>query len=560
MRINFLVYSTLIFLYLTGCTKSNENILESDIEGYNLKIQVDGVEDPLELLMSNNFNTDNSSLNEEISSVEGSEILYSTSFETEKNNINSRNINSGVNSKYSATPLANNIIYRFILFKKTGNTYNYVGHKDGTKSSSFVNTSLIVYKDSTYKWVAYSYNNTNAISDVVNQSSFVINTPVDRDLLYDSGDITIPNNNSLVVPDIKVNINFKHRLARIGVAIRGNDFPATITNLTARLGNNSTTYLKSGVLNLLDNTLTNVQGVSYTSNISFTSLNSDSTRIGYLYTADFENALPNLNVHITNARIEDIYSFRDGVYPIIQNKNFEINSKSVTAQAGRSYRATLKILNTEGVKRDNLLWARGNLTYNPSTGGYSIRKGPYTATVSAANDYWLYNSLTPYDATITQRSDIDVAVYQISKDPCRQVPGGWRLPTSSELFSLGSSSRASSDRLQSSGWASSNGVTWGAIKPALNIIFNQYTSFKGDDGQWVTFYKSGRIDLKGYGNRTNYTPWAILLGDSVWSMISDGGTGVDTDIPELDNGQNYFKNGVDPDKDHKVPVRCVKPI
>ncbi|WP_159634649.1 hypothetical protein [Sphingobacterium composti Ten et al. 2007 non Yoo et al. 2007] len=567
--INLFLISSL--LVLGGCKKSDDTSTNPEIGDPNkvdFVISLDGIEEQLDLSANSKMDVANASnAEEEIYDLEESGIRYSTSFDKVSYS-ESTSIKDKLNSKYSnieksaVSNLGTNIRYRFILFEVVNNNMVYVAHKDLIRGATYNTTAFNIFKGRTYKWVAYSYNTTADITDAIGTNNVSIQTPVDKDLLYANSttDIFFPLDNTTNVPEARVNIRFKHRLARVAITVKGNEFPAVLENFNVQLAPSSQSYFKSGTLNLVNNSISNIASQSVSS-LPFVSINADSARVANMYTADFTTPLSDITIRVNSVRLRDIFTYPTGTYPTITNRDFVISAKSsIIPQAGVSYAPALNILNTDGAKFGNLIWARGNLTYNPTTGKYSIRKSPYTATTSAENDYWLYNSLTPWDANITSRTPQNVANYEVSKDPCRQIPGGWRLPTGAEILALGGNTRLASDRFQSTRWSTSNGVSWGSPRPNLNIQANMYTSFRAEGGEWVSFYKSGRIDVKGYTNRTNYAQWAILLGDSVWSMVSDGGTGATSDIPELDNGQNYFKNGVDPAKDHKVQVRCVKPV
>lgn len=176
------------------------------------------------------------------------------------------------------------------------------------------------------------------------------------------------------------------------------------------------------------------------------------------------------------------------------------------------------------------------------------------------NDYWMYNSLTPWDPDITSRDPQEAPVWDVSKDPCRQVPGGWRLPTSSEFLLLGGREFTEErDRLQSPNWDNDANVTVIGKGPYLDVKDNSYTSFRGDDGQWVTFFKTASLDPRSYNNRLDYERWVLRLADSGMFMVSDGGRGISYTSIQIDGEQDYCKTNSRA-RDRMISIRCVKDI
>ena len=216
-------------LFLLSCTKNSEDA--ELITGGNqlLQIKVIGIEEPLDLMATStksNTQTDE----ENLQSLKNSNISYTKSFTSAhytqnafKNQIKS-SLNK--NKKFANASSGSSINYRLILFLKKGNSYTYVGHKDKTSSSEYAPTNLQVLVGGTYKWVAYSYNNDAPLTDDISATNLSITTSIDKDLLYASNDITIPNSSER----ISVDIRFKHSLARLAITLKADEFPAQITN------------------------------------------------------------------------------------------------------------------------------------------------------------------------------------------------------------------------------------------------------------------------------------------------------------------------------------------
>ncbi|MCA5005919.1 hypothetical protein [Sphingobacterium bovistauri] len=555
---------SVVFLFW-GCGKEKSvDPVNSLTENVNFTINIDGIEEQLDISASNTILNSRESHNDEVvNTIKEGEIYYSTSFDKEsfgtstiKNQLNSNRMN-----KVGATLLGSTIIYRFVLLEEQGGNFVYKAHKDLTRGTTYTNASFPIFKGKNYKWVAYSYNNNQPITDVINASSLSIQTPVDKDLLYaaSTANILVPVDNSTNVPDVKVNILFKHRLARLAITVRANDFPAIMPNsqFNVQLAATSQSYFKSGSLNLVSNQISNVAS-STVSSLGFVpavSSDGDSSRVAYLYTADFVNAFTDITLRVNSVQLKDIYTYRDFDYPVISNRDFVIKAKTaVIPQPGTSYSPRLNLLNTDGIRKGNIIWARGNLSYNPTTKTYRINKTPNGVVVNAENDYWMYNSLTPWDATISNDVSHRGATWSTSLDPCRQVPGGWRLPTSAEYLLLGGSSTPATDRKQADGWDNSSPVTW-PTKPYVNVPQQSYTSFKGDDGQWVTFFKTA-IFTTDY-NRA-YSSWVLGLNDSALLHVVNGdATGGVYDMVQIDGEQNYLKE-TDRALNRKIALRCVR--
>ena len=562
----------LCLVLFTACSKNNNESEITPSGKQNLFIMVSGIEAPVIKQLEASSQSNNREIAtaanevEEITNIDG--IQASTSFQTNSYGDEQGSSNSKKQlQKLAATaPVNQSIRYRFILFQKNqNNSYTYIGHKDATRLTSYELTAFEVLKGSTYKWVAYSYNTADNITDVINANNFTIVTPINKDLLYATDEFLVPNNTPGVSEDIKVNIVFKHRLARLAITLKANDFPAIIRNsgsqnFSAQLSTASQNFFKKGNLNLLDNSLSNVTNQAFTGLLPFNAASNsvgDSTRVAYLYTADLQNTMPNISIRVNYMMFQDIYSYRDGNYPSISNRDITINTRNIVAQAGVSYDPTINFLNNDGIRKGNLIWARGNLTYNPTTKKYSIQKTPSGVNVSMERDYWMYNSLTPWDPGIVSHATHRAAIWETAKDPCRQVPGGWRLPTADEFLALGGRETPVSDRLQSPNWDNQAPVTApAATRPRVFINQDSYTSFRGDDGQWATFFKTAAFDT-GY---SDYSRWSLVLNDSGMFMVSDGnGTGSSFRSIQIDGEQTYFKSQ-SRILDFVKAIRCVRNI
>jgi len=105
------------------------------------------------------------------------------------------------------TPMESGVKYAFLLFDKTTNVL-----KHSILASSGQPIVIDVVKGYNFKWVAYSFNTSDTF-DLPNQDSLVIPTPVDKALLYASGEIDPQLGNN------PVSITFDHKLTQLNVSL-----------------------------------------------------------------------------------------------------------------------------------------------------------------------------------------------------------------------------------------------------------------------------------------------------------------------------------------------------
>ncbi len=584
--------SVLLLLVLSialSCDKKIENELVGDKS--SISFRVAGIIEPLEL-QATTIHLEKNYEDVESELVRIGEIGYTTSFGIDNKKSNNIKLN-----KLASTSTSNNAIditYRFVLFQKISNdNYKYVGHKDAKSKGGLESLALEVYAGRTYKWVAYSYNNNDVITDVINGSSLSIQTAIDKDLLYDSGELTISEvgNNNIA------NIQFKHRLARIAITLDANEYPAYLQNIgdptqsiDVTLNGQSVDYFKVGSLNLLTDEITGLIAQSYTGKLPYVvanSLDDGNMLTANFYTADLENSLGNISLRIKNMELREVYGLAEDVTPKILDRSLTISSKGITPARGYSYTASIQFKYPyEGVLKGNVIWARSNLTYDPVTEAISFKKNIFSANNSAVNDYWMFNSLTPWDPfkknTLLDNGDRGDPIYDaatgiyansgqqatrqwdITNDPCRQIPGGWRLPSYQESMNLGGQNVLSNLRKQASNWNNNNKkVQYQASTGNVVVPDGSYTFFKGDKGGWVAFYKSGIVNTTDK-YISQFTGWEIEVPDSFVMPVSDqyGSTvGNEFFILQIDGEKAYFNDSGTSkhiDKYQKAPIRCVK--
>ncbi|KUY29900.1 fimbrillin family protein [Elizabethkingia ursingii] len=344
--------------------------------------------------------------------------------------------------------------YRFILYEIKDGATVFKESKDGTAGSPL---TFEVERAKTYKWISYSYNSNETITDVIDPVTPTLPTSIDKDLLYASGEITIESQQP------SVPIVFRHMLARLKLQLDSTEFIGDILSagLSARIYDY--TELGIGTLNLSDGSISDVQLIRVPeTSPKFTAITSankigaapgGSIQEGYYYTADFVNNISHPQVRIDSLQIQSDFPYENHVqtYPWIKRVTRRFNGQ-ITPMPGKSYTLKIKIQNNDGIQNDGLIWARGNLAYNPLTDTYFIQKRAYfLGRQLYQNDYigllpfgvdfhdfWAYNSFLPNPAPTSSYSPFPAMDPGAAfNDPCSKVEGGyWRLPTFAEFKSL----------------------------------------------------------------------------------------------------------------------------
>ncbi|MYY43929.1 fimbrillin family protein [Elizabethkingia anophelis] len=451
--------------------------------------------------------------------------------------------------------------YRFILYEIKDGAAVFKESKDGSAGSSL---TFEVDRSKTYKWLSYSYNTNEPITDVIDPAIPKVATTIDKDLLYASGEITV-NNTQNSVPII-----FKHMLARLKLQLDSTEFIGDILSngLSVRINNN--TELGIGTLNLFDGIINDVQLVNPEASPKFTAITSankigatpgGSIQEGYYYTADFVNTISQPQVRIDSLQIQSDFPYENHVqtYPWIKRVTRTFTGQ-ITPIAGKSYTLKIKIQNNDGIYTDDMVWARGNLAYNPLTDTYFIQKRAYFMGRQLYqkdfigllpfdvdfHDFWAYNSFLPNPVpnnSYTPFPGVDPGT--AFNDPCSKLEGGyWRLPTFAEYKKL--------DDTYGNKW--NNNSSNGRAPERDEITYRSYKYYDIPDRsgnlERLMFYKTGDLQhidgssgshiygnedelsymVRDYFNSNNY--------QSAWS-----------------NGGNFTLNLKDYRK--RLPIRCV---
>ena len=311
----------------------------------------------------------------------------------------------------AATPLASTTTYRLYLYKNNGGTYTF------TKSVQFTPgaETPIQVPNGSYKWVALSYNNTDAIPDADASNNLVL--PENKDVLYATSGATDITINSNTAP---LSITFNRLYARIAIEVNTLGMFAPINSATIAVTGQSA---KAATLNLTTGALTVAPsgGTPALTEVNFTNLDGNAARkIAYYYTAD--QTAQNLSVSVTNLKIQlDNNTERSfGTTALTQ-------SKAITPVRGQNHRFLVGITEsalTYGSGTGLAQWSRSNLYYKPgdATPYRFYHTNPQT------NDP---NSFFSFGAHLPRV----LASANAAVDACSLVyPAGlWKTPTAAQL-------------------------------------------------------------------------------------------------------------------------------
>lgn len=318
--------------------------------------------------------------------------------------------------KAASTPLTSNTTYRLFLYKNNGGTYTFTKSMQLTTGAE----APIQVPNGSYKWVALSYNNTDAIPD--GDVSNNIALPENKDVLYASSgttDIVINSNTS------PLNITFNRLYSRIAIEVNTlgmfapiNSASITVSGQSARA---ATVNLTTGAL-----TLAPSAGTPALTEANFANIDGNASRkVAYFYTAD--PADQNISVSVTNLKIQLDNSTERNFGPTQL-----LQTKLITPERGKNHRFLVG-LTESAITNGAVKWARSNLYYR--TGG-TLGTTPYRFyhtnpfSPAVAESFFSFKGHLP--------GVLATAVEANQKDPCALVyPAGlWKTPINTEIGTL----------------------------------------------------------------------------------------------------------------------------
>lgn len=325
--------------------------------------------------------------------------------------------------KAVSTPLSSTTTYRLYLYKNNGGTYTFTQSIQFTPGAE----TPIQVPNGSYKWVALSYNNTDALPDGASSSSIVL--PANKDVLYASSgasDIVISDNT------IPINITFNRVFAKITVEINTLGMFARMTE-NPTISVTAPNIIKTGTLNLTTGALS---AISSGTNLSLTATDFTDIspvsgeayqKVAYFYTAPqaqqtITAAVSNLKIKLDDGTIRDFGTATSN--QVIQ----------ITPTAGKSQRALVGF-SESALTRNTVKWSRSNLYY--VAGDHPYRFFHTNAqTPASVTDPKTQASFFAFRGHLPLKFAKNNPALQ--KDPCALVyPANlWKTPTQTEIGSL----------------------------------------------------------------------------------------------------------------------------
>jgi len=344
-------------------------------------------------------------------------------------------------TKAATSPLPTNTKYRILLLDPQNNIIqNVVGSSD-------TDPNIPVNLGWTYKWVAFSTNETGSVPDVNNASkTFAKANLTNKDILLASGSITIAEGDNYL--SIVLQRKTSHIRARVNVrGMFGNIATATRMSIenNASLGINPMTM---GGLDIVSGNFINVSPVNgavvAAEMINETVAEGASVKLADFFTLNSTSiAAGNLKfkfaplaILLNDARIRTF-------------KNLPFGAKeALTPAIGASHTATLRLIESP-VKIKGIMWARTNLVYDSSKlDQYRLKSNPGGSSSSTKDkDFWNWMPQTPTGASA-------------NFDACKELypKGTWKMP---DLETWQSLEQANTNEAELGFlWGANNGAIW----------------------------------------------------------------------------------------------------
>ncbi|MGE8241629.1 MAG: hypothetical protein ACN6PD_02895, partial [Sphingobacterium sp.] len=321
---------------------------------------------------------------------------------------------AAANNSLRAAALPSGVTYRLYLLSADGS--QVLSSQQFTVGGTTV--TVPVSAGQTYKWVALSYNNQDAIPTITTGSPSLV-LPENKDVLYASGNVTIP---SAPGSDVSLPITFNHVFSRLAIELNSMGVFGPMNSGTVSV---SGLTLRTGTLNVATGALTPA-ATTFTPTINWSSFTNidpaySDAKIAYAYTAG-TSTLNNIVVSVSNLAVTHV----DNV-----NRTFgstaPINiSFNITPELGKSHRLLANIVESPLTSSLNSTkWARSNLYYDPSVNnGHNPYRfyGTNTQTVQTdGRGYFAFGSAIPRKFVSSSTPP---------QDPCALVypQGLWKQP------------------------------------------------------------------------------------------------------------------------------------
>lgn len=383
-------------------------------------------------------------------------------------------------STISVVPMDGSHQYLFILYdtKADGQIGSYYGQAKGSVNSLL---NIRVYRNRTYKWFAYSFNNSAVIPDFDpnNPQLNILSSEsgIGSDLLYTSGELTTSDE---AEGNNKVGITFKRMVSTIRIELNTRGAFSSIDYATLDIpGTGTISGLHNGLFSVLGGNFSSSSDAPSFSKNTWTDKVADSIPTGWVKYIDLltvANGEPiELQATLKNFRIRSYAVNPDAP----QNTDYRITRDfasghiqfpSFTAEAGRRYNLTIRVRES-AIDFAGAKWARCNLTYFKNDKGNKYRFW--------YNSYFVKNiSGGMHNFLERDYFDTKPPVGEIQAparvwDPCDLVypKGTWRLPTETEFINLISSTNAGNrvrnPQPENKGWY----VAWKNAAPEMGAQY-----------------------------------------------------------------------------------------
>lgn len=508
-QLNWTIASIAFLLVGSGtfssCSKDKEQIEETaKVEGTKLMLNVSGIDE------SQSISTKGSQAKVAASNSANTKVLEFPEFDAvlqTDNNIPfkaAQSLTKAASTSGSSTRAAaieNGVKYRLYLFSQDGtqliSSEQFIAGTQGT---------IDVTQGTTYKWVALSYNTADDIPNVTSANT-IISLPGGKDILYTSGEVSVPTGGSSV--NVPINIMFNHKFARLGIELNTQGMFANMSGATVAVAGIKTASIDiaSGALSDL---VTADHEIPF---VDFKDINAlyQDAKIAYTYTADPAAVTGGIKVSVSNLALEiDDNSTRQfSATPV----NFAFN---ITPVLGNSHRLLVNLiespLTVEGTR-----WARQNIYYQAGHNPYRFHHT--YAHSNARNTYFSFKGLVPDQ-------------FGVNSDPCAQVypTGVWRQASESDFRKLTGvlgigGKQTTYGSVNNRGYFEYDASGTAAPYPSNKLHFN----FNGGSDSFAFVNGILQINLANYGNRaelwtgTSGVNLGGLFGFGAWYFHADRG-------------------------------------
>lgn len=508
-QINWTIASLALLLVGSGtfssCSKDKEHVEETaKVEGTKLMLNVSGI------VESQPISTKGSQAKVAASNSGNNKVLEFPEFDAvlqTDNNIPfkaAQSLTKAASTSGSSTRAAaieNGVKYRLYLFSQDGtqliSSEQFIAGTQGT---------IDVTQGTTYKWVALSYNTTDDVP-AITPTNTKISLPGGKDILYTSGEVSVPTGGSSV--NVPINIMFNHKFARLGIELNTQGMFANMTGAKVAVAG-----IKTASIDVANGALSDLVAADHEIPfVDFKDINAlyQDAKIAYTYTADPAAVTGGIKVNVSNLalKIDDNSTRQFSATPV----NFSFN---ITPVLGNSHRLLVNLiespLTVEGTR-----WARQNIYYQAGHNPYRFHHT--YAHSNARNTYFSFKGLVPDQ-------------FGVNSDPCAQVypTGVWRQASESDfrkltgLLGIGGK-QTTYGSVNNRGYFEYDASGTAAPYPSNKLHFN----FNGGSDSFAFVNGILQINLANYGNRaelwtgTSGVNLGGLFGFGAWYYHADRG-------------------------------------